>query len=64
MAVTKVYWSDMSGAAIWTMAETLTLSKAYHWDMRPYTPMIHQGGSTKNPSKPDSLITGNPSMLC
>ena len=48
----------------WTMTETLVLSKAYHWDMRPYTSMIHQGRSTEKPSKLDSVPTGNLSMLC
>ena len=63
MAVTEVYWCDMSGATKDHDRDSV-LSKAYHWDMRPNTPMIHQGRSTKNPSKLDSLLTGKPLMLC
>ena len=55
MSVTEVYWWDMSGATMDHDRDSGILHMAYHWDMRPYTPMIHQWRSTKKPSKLDSL---------
>ena len=63
MAETEVYWWDMSGATMdHDRDSAMVLSMAYHWDMRSYTPLIHQGRSTKNPSKLDCLPTDSP--LC
>ena len=61
MAVTEVYWWDMSGATMDHDRDSGTVQDV-SLDMRPNTPMIHQGRSTKNPSKLDSLLTGNPLM--
>ena len=63
MAVTEVYWLNISGATVDHDGDSGTVH-GISLDTRQSTPMIHKERSTENPCKLDSLPNGNPSMLC